>query len=215
MHYWHPWQPAVDYATRHAHGTVVELGPGFFPFESAIIKVGRGTEHDIDLCRDPLPFEDQSVDFLYCRHTLEDLDDPVHLLREIRRVAKHGWLETPSPMAELTRGVDAPLLNGDDAPWRGYLHHRWIFWNDAGTLKFCAKYAGYLEHFSEDIDFWDYLAHPKNWNTYFLFGKRMEWEHLEHELHYNVITDYGQVLESAVNAAVISCDKYATSFWEM
>lgn len=213
QHYWHVWPPSLEYAKRHAHGTVAELGPGLYPFEPATIKVGRGTEHDIDLSRAPLPFDDQSIDFLYCRHTLEDLDDPIHCLREIRRVAKRGWLETPSPMAELSKGVDSALTRAGQTPWRGYVHHKWIFWNDAGTLKFCPKYPAYLEHYYHS-DFWTALAHPANWNTYFLFGPKMEVQPLEHEVDFHINYDYKNILQSAVSAAMKSCASYAESFFE-
>lgn len=37
-----------------------------------------------------LPFKDQSIDWIYCYHTLEHLDSPVKILREFRRVSRVG-----------------------------------------------------------------------------------------------------------------------------
>jgi ubiquinone/menaquinone biosynthesis C-methylase UbiE len=50
-----------------------------------------------------LPYEDKEFDFVYCRHVLEDLIYPFRVIKEMQRVAKAGYIETPSPMAELKK----------------------------------------------------------------------------------------------------------------
>ena len=66
-----------------------------------------------------LPFEDQKFDFVVCRHTLEDIKDPIKICREMMRVAKAGYIETPSRTYESTKGVERHW-------WCGHYHHRWF-----------------------------------------------------------------------------------------
>jgi SAM-dependent methyltransferase/uncharacterized protein YbaR (Trm112 family) len=62
-----------------------------------------------DACN--LPFKDSSFDFVICRHVLEHVEDPEALLRELKRVGKKGYIETPSPFSELIHGG---ILNQKD-----------------------------------------------------------------------------------------------------
>lgn len=80
-----------------------------------------------DICdREPWPFTDDEFDFVICAQTLEDVRDPVWVCQEMARVAKAGYLETPSWQAELTSGVNGP--------WTGYSHHRWLVRCDAAAV---------------------------------------------------------------------------------
>lgn len=47
-----------------------------------------------------LPFADKSFDFVICNHVLEHVDNPVKFMQEQARVAKEGYLETPSFIGE-------------------------------------------------------------------------------------------------------------------
>ena len=53
-----------------------------------------------------IPVMDKSFDFVICRHLLEHMTDPEALLREIMRVGKPGYIETPSPLMERLHGWD-------------------------------------------------------------------------------------------------------------
>ena len=73
-----------------------------------------------DICHhDPFPFEDKSIDFCICSHTLEDVRDPVWVCSEMNRIAKRGYIEVPSPAFELTRDREPGVPVG-------LCHHRWI-----------------------------------------------------------------------------------------
>ena len=48
-----------------------------------------------------LPFDAKSFDFVYCAHVLEHVDDPISACREIMRVGKRGYIETPSIMNDM------------------------------------------------------------------------------------------------------------------
>lgn len=47
-----------------------------------------------------LPFKNKSIDVIIANHIIEHVDDPVRACIEIQRVAKRGYIETPSPFLE-------------------------------------------------------------------------------------------------------------------
>lgn len=47
-----------------------------------------------------LPFKDKAFDFVVARHILEHIEHPDEFLKELQRVAKNGYIETPSPLSE-------------------------------------------------------------------------------------------------------------------
>ncbi len=88
----------------------------------------------LDVCdRTPWPYPDNFFDFVICDHVLEDVRDPIHVCTELSRVAKAGYIETPSPLLELTRGINA------EGPWAGYFHHRWLVQTQNNELRFTYK----------------------------------------------------------------------------
>jgi hypothetical protein len=86
-----------------------------------------------DICdREPWPFEDGQFDFVICSHTLEDVRDPVWACEEMMRVARAGYIETPSRLEEQTAGVQ-----GD---WVGWGHHHWLVEPTKRGLEFVFKH---------------------------------------------------------------------------
>src|ERR1019366_3068587 len=86
-----------------------------------------------DLCaRTPWPYPDKFFDFATCSHVFEDVRDPIWLCSEISRIAKAGYVETPSRVLEQCRGVENPS-------YAGYYHHRWLIEREGETLKFRQK----------------------------------------------------------------------------
>ena len=81
-----------------------------------------------------LPFGDRAFAFVYCGHTLEDLEQPEPLLHEIMRVGQAGCICSPTRLSEQTRGVRDRTTS---AP--GHPHHHWIVEPVDGGLRFCAK----------------------------------------------------------------------------
>jgi len=100
-------------------------------------KYSKETWFQLDVCdRTPLPFPDKYFDFVFCSHVLEDIRDPIWLCFEIKRIAKKGYLEFPSPKYELSRGVEG--IEG-----RGYVgnaHHRWVIFVNNNKVKFLQKH---------------------------------------------------------------------------
>lgn len=88
----------------------------------------------VDLCdHTPWPFPDKFFDFVTCSHLLEDVRDPIWICSELCRVAKAGYIETPSRIKEQSLGVENPRH-------AGYYHHRWLITkNDQGGLDFRHK----------------------------------------------------------------------------
>jgi hypothetical protein len=86
----------------------------------------------MDICVSPWPFETGMFDYVICSQTLEDIRDPISVCKEMMRVGRAGYIETPSAVTELTRGIQSPH-------WCGWQHHRWLVQNESGALVFFGK----------------------------------------------------------------------------
>ncbi|MCO6429988.1 MAG: class I SAM-dependent methyltransferase [Deltaproteobacteria bacterium] len=71
-----------------------------------------------------MPFGDKEFDFVYCSHVLEHVGSPENACRELMRVAKAGFLETPN------RGKDLFLNTARIS------NHRWKVEYEIGRLIF-------------------------------------------------------------------------------
>lgn len=190
--------------------TVLDVGPGRAPFPRATQSVdfedwpGAVNLVKCDFSSEPLPFADKSFDFIFCRHVLEDLYNPFLLLKEMARVGKAGYIETPSPLAEIGRGVD-----GSSPTFRGYHHHRFIVWNVDGQLRFVTKFPviEWMEY--DDAAIVHFLREgPKYWNTYLMWQDCIDHKHLQCPLDYDICQDYQKVLTDAANFSMESTDKF-------
>jgi SAM-dependent methyltransferase len=215
-HHWAPIPAVVEWLTNRLapDARVLEIGPGHAPFFRADTFVdfapwpiaGVAPEKLIkcDLANEPLPFADKSFDFIYCRHTLEDMYNPFSLCKEMERVGKSGYIETPSPIAELTRGVD-----GGAPPYRGYHHHRFIIWASGDDLCFVSKYPIVEYGGIDDERFANRLRQgPRYWNTYYLWQNRIHVRHLQSPLDYDIPRGYGGLLLGAVEHSVAATDAF-------
>ena len=89
----------------------------------------------MDICGVPLPFPAKHFDFVVCSNVLEDVRDPVHVVKEINRVGKRGYFEYPRPWQEMIEGVDER-----NPGRRGYWHHRWMIDYDGRSLNVLPKH---------------------------------------------------------------------------
>jgi hypothetical protein len=113
------WYAPCNYATHIVDIMPLETMKRSGGYGDCELRVTADTYHQLDLCAEPLPFPDQSFDFVVCRHTLEDVRDPIAICREMNRVGRAGYIETPSRLYESTKGVERPW-------WCGHYHHRWL-----------------------------------------------------------------------------------------
>lgn len=209
-HHWGPIPAIVDHVAQliPAGAKVLELGPGRTPFPRATtlvdfvdIAAPPGVETiKCDVANAPLPFPDKHFDFVYCRHMLEDMWNPFHVCAEISRVAKAGYVETPSPIAEMCRGVD-----GGAPGYRGYHHHRFVIWENAGKLRFVSKYP-LVEYLSFDEKRLCGLLQfdPRYWNTYYLWTDKIDVDHMQSPLNFDIPRDYNRLLNRAIDESVES-----------
>lgn len=95
---------------------VLEIGPGDNPTVRADVLADKYLDYDKHRCGamriyphqrfvnaagEALPFSDKEFDYVICSQVLEHSDDPSRFLREIVRVGKAGYIETPSLLGEL------------------------------------------------------------------------------------------------------------------
>ena len=94
---------------------VLDVGGGHDPHPRANVVVDKYDDDNSHRCGDlvvrknqtfvkadgeSLPFEDNEFDYVVCKHVLEHVDDPIKFLKELSRVGKMGYLETPSLIGE-------------------------------------------------------------------------------------------------------------------
>lgn len=190
---------------------VLEIGPGFVPFPRAdqfidakdnLPNIPKDKLISIDLNQEKLPFADKQFDFIYCRHVVEDMYNPFLLLSEMSRVGKAGYIEMPSPSAELGRGVD-----GSSPPFRGYHHHHYIGWavsSDSGKeeLRLVAKYPliEYLRLDEEEI-ISNLLGGCDNWNTHYLWRDNIKFSHRRNGYEFILTRDYAMMMQDICRAS--------------
>ena len=87
------------------------------------------------------PYPDDFFDFVIASHILEDVRDPIHVVKEMSRVGKAGYVETPSRMRESFAKTRFYWLHRalGRVPDVGYDHHRWFVEAEGSHLRFTAK----------------------------------------------------------------------------
>ena len=128
----------APYETRRRHEALDPADAERFSAETWIVG---------DVCCEPWPFPDKSFDFVLCSNLLEDVRDPLAVCRELNRVARAGYVETPSRLREIfTKERLVPLRLARGAmPEIGFYHHRWFVEADGSHLRFTAKTAAVTE----------------------------------------------------------------------
>jgi hypothetical protein len=70
-------------------------------------------------------------DYAICTHTLEDIFNPIDILKILPTIAKRGVISMPSANTEFSRC--------ENPHWLGYIHHRWIFDQTGTTMLIIPK----------------------------------------------------------------------------
>jgi len=104
---------------------VLEIGPGSSPhYQSTVLVekylfdsshrwgVGFYKDKRPVICADAgkLPFKNKSFDYIICRNILEHMEEPEIFIKENERVAKAGYIETPSTFNENLTGYNMHKL---------------------------------------------------------------------------------------------------------
>jgi hypothetical protein len=102
-------------------------------------------------------------DFCICTQTLEDIRNPQLALKWMQDVAVRGYIDVPNKWMELRKGTEHRHQEDWDGlrlygAYRGYMHHRWIFSIQDGTLVLFPKL-----NFLDQVRAIDDIIPPPDW----------------------------------------------------
>lgn len=158
-----------------ASDLVLDVGSGSSPHPAADVLLERylDSKHRFgtmvidrptvlaDACK--MPFRDKAFDFVIAFHVLEHVPDPASFLRELQRVGKAGYIETPNAIFE--RLIPYPI-------------HLLEIMNINDTLVINKKASARPDQFLNELDL---IKHSARWNRFFygnpeLFHVRYFWK---------------------------------------
>jgi ubiquinone/menaquinone biosynthesis C-methylase UbiE len=231
--YWGPNNLVINMIEQlclhNKHKRILEIGPGKIPFTLATDFIGSNETIknyiDIDIDKDKIPYDSSSFDFIFCRHVLEDIQNPDIALHEIFRVSRFGgYMETPSPLIEITKDVDAHELSHR---YCGYMHHRYIVWSNIqkNEIYFLPKYSCILDHMLDITDetkmhLYDLINnYPVYWNNYFVFGVQKPTVIMyKNGVHFNCTSqgtmaeEYIQLVTRAINESIENTNYFIRTY---
>jgi SAM-dependent methyltransferase len=217
-----------NFCIENKFKTILEIGPGFVAFTCATHFIGSNENIsnyiEIDIDCQTFPFETNYFDFVYCRHVMEDIQNPDFALKEIFRVSKFGgFIETPSPLIEVTKDVDATEFSDK---YCGYIHHRYIVWSsiEKNEIYFLPKYSCILDNIfksNESNEKMLYLInnYPVYWNNYFIFtnAKKPNIVMYKNGVNFNVkgntmIDDYISLVNKSINESIQNTNYFIKNY---
>jgi hypothetical protein len=228
--YWGPINSITQniefFCVQNKFQHILEIGPGIVPFSLSTKTIGFNEKIkdyiQLDIDTNRLPFEDGDMDFVYSRHTLEDIQNPDFCMNEIIRISKSGYIETPSPLIEVTKGVDAP---DKSINYAGYIHHRYIIWSNIEKCEiyFLPKYNSIIDNYFEPnsdnrMKYYDIINNnPIYWNNYFIWKDKtpkviMYKNGVNFGVKNHMITDYIYLLYEAINTSIQNTDYFIINY---
>ena len=137
-------------------------------------------------------------------------------MREILRISNSGYIETPSPLIEITKGVD---MNFNINNYAGYIHHRYIVWsdNEKCEIYFLPKYNSILDNIMTlNVDK-NLYNNKYYWNNYFIWKDKtpkiiMYKYGVNLGLNDNFIAEYLELIYSAVNKSIENTNKFLLTY---
>lgn len=229
-YYWYPNNSVTkmveNICITNKYKKILEIGPGTNYFKLATDFVGYNETItdciDIDIDVTTLPFLKGHFDFLYCRHVMEDIQNPDFALNEIFRVSKLGYIETPSPLVEITKNIDA----SDSEKYCGYIHHRYIVWSNVqkNEIYFLPKYGSILDNLilSDETKHKIYNLinnYPVYWNNYILYNSQNKPNVIMYKNGVNMgkngetlISDYVTLINRAINETIDNTNYFIQTY---
>ena len=228
-HYWLPIQPIIDklinLCSHLSLSNIIEIGPGITPFPIANTFIGFNESIknfiNIDIDTQILPFNNLHFDFLYCRHTIEDIQNPNFALSEMFRIASNGYIETPSPIIEITKGVDSSTFN---QLYGGYRHHRYIIWSNIKNnhIYILPKYSCIIDHLihSNNPDVIKLIENPIYWNNYFIWNNNILPTITNYKVGVNInpntfVEDYISIIYNAINDSISNTNYFIHEYLKL
>jgi len=207
------WEIIHQKILSYDYTKILDVGPGSMPFPYATHSIdfcSSSSLPNFEICNiefDKFPFPDKFFDFVYCRHVLEDLNNPFHCISEMQRVSKNGYIETPNPLTEISRYPSSTEEQKSDIMLRGYIHHRWFVWvSEDNVLSFFPKYS-YIENkncflLSQKLEH-SIETQLKNdlmsWNTYYFWTNEITWKCYQNGKDYVMIKNINDKLFDVFN----------------
>ena len=185
--------------------TIIDIGGGTtyrFPFTTHTIDCYEELSkniYNVDIDFDRYPFIDKQFYFSFCRHTLEDIQNPNNAFNEIIRTSERGYIETPSPMVEISKNVVNVINN-----MSGYIHHRYIVWSEkeTNTLYFLPKYPVLEYIIFKNTKKFNYVLnnYPIYWNNYYIWDdvNKPNIFVYRHGINFTIDDDYINILNRAI-----------------
>ena len=93
-----------------------------------------------DVCDPMLFFSDEQFGYSFCSQTVEDVRDPIGLIREISRISQSGFISTIHWTYELNAQIGMQWGSPTN-DFVGYHHHRWAICVNNGVVEFVHKPA--------------------------------------------------------------------------
>jgi len=173
----------------HENGLVLDVGSGGTPYPRSDVLLDRltGAQHrcgDSMLVDRPsvfgdaqrMPFKDKAFDFVVASHILEHMSDPEIFLKELQRVAKAGYIETPNAIFERFRPYDIHSLEVMSVDNVLHIHKKNQPVEDSflGNLGFLDRDRRWKKFFFERID---------------MFHVRLYWDtEIQYQIHNNEVS---------------------------
>lgn len=139
------------------------------------------------------------------------------------RVCKFGgYIETPSPLIEVTKNVDGNELSSN---YCGYIHHRYIVWSNIqkNEIYFLPKYSCILDHILNVNDSSkSYLYnlinnYPVYWNNYFIFSHKPNVIMYKNGVNFNTkngnfVEEYIGLVSRAINESIENTEYFIKNY---
>jgi hypothetical protein len=158
-----------DFLGERNFNTIIDVGAAYNPWagshvtHTVDINETSSTYHQFkgNICEetvwgDVLEYcesKHSKFDFAICTHTLEDILNPFFVAKKLSMIAKEGFVAMPSKWVDLSRS--------SHRPFKGWMHHRWVFDVIDGVLV-CVPKLSYMEYLNTD----EFIGKPEEIKFY-------------------------------------------------